>query len=410
ISCTAKTACPTTWSCNALIGRCLADDHPDHAAPTFSNESVSPAVASAGDTITIVFHVDETLDRAPAVSFGAAPVTACAQDGSSFTCTYVVPAGQASDEGSFGATVDAIDLFANESSDTFGAVQLVFVVPAAPLLAKLSLVETAPSPEDPALVDGATNTFTLAGLAGAGGTATSVSVYSDAALAHPIGDPAPVSDGAFDAIALPAGVSGTVYVAGSNKAGRSSGVEVSVPVFSEISGGAHGLAPFTVTFHEAATLVGNPVVTVGGTAAVFASKDAGVFTYDVQLAGTEPQGVDAAVVRVTGVPSGLDASSRGTDASTITLDFVAPSVDVGHVVVTHAQVSGSAGAIGDAIGPVIVAVDDAATSALIGTATVLDDGSFASVDISAGAAAAIIVTATDAAGNITSSSSIAVPP
>src|ERR1041385_33283 len=87
IKCKSDTECPTTWTCEAAVARCIPQVRADKIAPELSDTSIDPSAGSTGTDVTITFIVDSVLDHNPAVTVGGAAATVVEQggDGAGYT-------------------------------------------------------------------------------------------------------------------------------------------------------------------------------------------------------------------------------------------------------------------------------------------------------------------------------------
>lgn len=294
--------------------------------------------------------------------------------------------------------------------------------PLAPLLTALRLRAQSPAAEDVDLVDGASDRFFLTGVAGAIAEPRAF-VYADSGLTQrlqfPLGAPTDdelvvATDGSFAEVELPVGVSGTVWVVSVDEAGNpSTATAVAVPVFSNISvgGQARNDQPFNLTFTSDVALDANPTVTVGGTAASYVGVSGLNYTYSVDLDGSEPEGVGAAVVRVYGDAAAPASGSTGTNATVATLDFTAPVISAGLVTLTESDplnndlLAAAAGAILDNAGADAMPASSLTTTVrqadntLVAAPSLAGDGSFAQLSLGDNASNSFTLRVVDEAGN-----------
>src|SRR5688572_25669153 len=66
IACSREDECPRGSFCALSVGRCIADAARDEKAPALDDVSLFPAVAAAGDVVTLAFTASEPLARPPA--------------------------------------------------------------------------------------------------------------------------------------------------------------------------------------------------------------------------------------------------------------------------------------------------------------------------------------------------------
>ncbi|MBI5528750.1 MAG: hypothetical protein HY897_20665, partial [Deltaproteobacteria bacterium] len=69
IACGAATDCPTGWTCNANLGRCVRSDVLDSSAPALVGEAaITPPILKRGATATLKFETSEALADFPVVT------------------------------------------------------------------------------------------------------------------------------------------------------------------------------------------------------------------------------------------------------------------------------------------------------------------------------------------------------
>jgi alpha-tubulin suppressor-like RCC1 family protein len=148
ISCESAADCPTDWTCEASVGRCLPEEREDTTAPAIVSSSVAPQVAGEGDEVLVTLEVDEELDRAPEVSVGDLSASAELADGS-WAARVTVPAGAAADEGNKTVQVSLVDPWANLASESLGTVFFDYTPPVVePLTFELPSNKEAASADD----------------------------------------------------------------------------------------------------------------------------------------------------------------------------------------------------------------------------------------------------------------------
>jgi photosystem II stability/assembly factor-like uncharacterized protein len=340
-----------------------------------------------------------------------------------FPGTQVVPGEEpitlASGDGLKVVTVQFRDAIENVSTAATLNIELDTAAPNAPDATKLQLVETNPSPTNPAMIAEANHTFSLMGNSGAVVSADRAQIYADVGLTNLLATVDVDGGGAFPATALAYQFSKTWYVVAVDPAGHQSGTatSITVPKFSAISASPvpsrSGLQtdgnPVQIQFTTSSTLSGNPVVTVGGGMASFSGLSGMNYTYTYTPSGGEPTGAGQAVVRIQGNDNtGFAPGTSGTAAITHTFDFANPTATGGSMTVTENdpgtsdQVSGSAGAVGDDQTPgvnLLVSVYDDTGTILRASSTANADGSFDPINIGDNLDDAPVVRVRDLAGN-----------
>lgn len=311
-------------------------------------------------------------------------------------------------------------------------IQLDSAGPPAPNAALLRLVETSPNSTAPALIDSSNNAWTLATTGGAMPVATRMVVYDDAGLSNRL--VMIDSSGATEitglvASALPASVALPLngeeyYVVSLDDAGNESPpTRVFVPRFAFVTVPTQprraGVA-FNIVFTSDIALAANPAVAVSTRTATFVSATSApapiTYTYSFTPNGTEAEGYQDAVVRVTGYGPALAANSNGTDATTMTLDFTPPNI--APLLATLVQndpgsadtISGQVGCVRDFTGAdeitalfqtrVEIMQADGVTPFALPTMYAGTNGNFASVSVGDNLHANVFIRATDAAGNV----------
>jgi len=324
--------------------------------------------------------------------------------------------------GSKSVAVRFRDAVRNETTARTLLVNLDTTPPAAPVARNVRLEETSPAPDDPALADGASDVFTLTGLASAAGGADRVVVFSDAELAHTVVMQDVGADGSFAGTQVASDAAKTWYVATLDAAGNRSpsAIAVTVPRFTGIAANpnpARSGAAISITFASSVPLAANPVVTVAGRAATFTSLGAG-YVYGYTPDGTESEGRGLAVVRVAGVDGGTTYASgtTGTDAVAMSLDFTPPVLEAVKWVL-HQNDSGTEDTIEGLVDAASDNVDHAdelrveilppGSATPVATASVRADGSFGSVAFGDDRQAAPRVRLVDRAGNASNPQTLA---
>lgn len=413
IACASTDDCPTAWACEPSVGRCVPADRQDKTAPSALDVEISPAAARAGDEVSVSFSASEALDRDPVLTLGTDAPATLSHDGLRYQAVFVIPDGEAADSGERVVTAVLVDPFANEGTQNLGSVSVSYGAPPPPLVSALVLREEPVDAFDPALVDDSSSRFFLAGLEGAV-SAPWARLYRDEALTQALGADIPVlADESFAEVELTAGTSAQVWIAAVDAAGNASSARaLAVPSFAITAvPAAVGLLPVQVSFTASAALRAAPTVSLDGTSGVIVDEVALDFTYALSLAGTEAEGVDAAVLRVQGDAAALGEGSLGSSALRVTVDFTAPTIDPGLVTVEPGaspasdRLLGVAGALSDAAGadarPATLllarALDPA--GAEIGSSPVAADGSFGPIDLGDDAHATVRLAVVDDAGN-----------
>src|SRR5438105_1826616 len=72
ITCKSNDECPSTWTCEAVVGRCIPQLRSDNVAPDVTDVTIDPAAGTTGTVVNINFTADSALDHNPAVAVGGA--------------------------------------------------------------------------------------------------------------------------------------------------------------------------------------------------------------------------------------------------------------------------------------------------------------------------------------------------
>lgn len=413
IACEGSDDCPTAWACEESVGRCVPAARQDKTAPSALDVEITPTAARAGDEVRVSFTVSEALDHDPVLTLGVQAPTTLSHEGLRYQAVFVIPEGEAADSGERVVTALLVDAFANEATQNLGSVSVSYGAPPPPLVSALLLREAPVDAFDPAGVDDSTSRFFLAGLEGAV-SAPLARVYGDEALSQAIGADIPVhADESFAEVELPAGTSAQVWIVAVDAAGNESSARaLAVPSFAITAvPPAVGRLPVQVSFTASAALRAAPVVALDGTVGAIVDEVALDYSYALTLAGTEREGVDAAVLRVEGDVAAQAVGSVGSSAVRVTVDFTSPTIDPGLVTVEPGAspspdtLLGVAGALSDSAGAdarpasglLIRVLDEASVE--IGAAPVAADGSFGPVGIGDDAHATVRLVVVDEAGN-----------
>ncbi len=287
--------------------------------------------------------------------------------------------------------------------------------PPAPLAGNLKLVESPPAGGafDPAKLADSNNGFDLSWNTTTTGVDRAL-VYSDSALTNLLtATPLPVNASGFDAT-VPYDAAESYWVVAVDLAGNHGlATQVTVPKIAIDPPSAGGAAAgLPVRAGQTVTITLRPDVAMGATTVQVAggstTGSGNSFTY--LSTGSEPEGLDKAVVRATAADGqGKYAlGTQGTDAIAMTFDFHAPTLDAAKVTVaqnppgTADSVSGAAGAVTDNISAadkVKVEVYQADGTTLIQSVSAAADGSFGPISIGDNVNASVVVKAVDEAGN-----------
>ena len=229
------------------------------------------------------------------------------------------------------------DALHNESDETSLAIELDSTPPLPPVVARLRLVESNPTPDDPSRVDRANHVFHLSSEPGALVGANAIEIARDASFAtieHSLeasesGDFGEVSLGALPEDGLVRWSLRAVDVAGN----RSEGVEISgvelfeIEVEPELS--RAGAEPVIVRFGSSAPLLDLPDVRVAERTLSCDPDGFQRWACSFVPDGSEPEGIAAAIVRIDASDGRgvLAPGSATTGAATLSLDFEAPVID-----------------------------------------------------------------------------------
>ncbi|MDQ3263271.1 MAG: hypothetical protein M3Y59_06385 [Myxococcota bacterium] len=319
--------------------------------------------------------------------------------------------------------------FRDELANTTGAINITInldtVPPPAPVGNNLELVETSPAPNDPAQVASSNNSFTLTGLDLALVDADRVELFSDAALSSSLGVLDGLPGGRFPATVVPYNAAQSYFAQAIDPAGNRSvsATRATVPMVTAAGfilpamPGRSGAA-FNFSFTLTVDLASAPAVTVAGRAATCAPPTARTYFCSFTPNGSEPEGAGAAVIRVvTRDGSGqMSNTTAGSDATTATLDFTAPTLTGSSVSVAQNdpgmedQISGGTGAVSDNLAPanqVQVRIFRGDGTTAITALAAASNGSFAATSIGDNTNEGVVIRLEDPAGNLSAGTAFA---
>ncbi|MBI2061726.1 MAG: hypothetical protein HYT87_18450, partial [Nitrospirae bacterium] len=378
-----------------------------------ANDITAPAAPVLGN-LTLTQNAPGVQDQLSG-AIGAVEASATIKVYSDVGLTTLVSSTTAIADGSFAAFnvgdnvaatlyVTAVDAAGNQSASTSVANDIT--APAAPVLGNLTLTQNAPGVQDQ-----------LSGAIGAVEASATVKVYSDVGLTTLVSSTTAIADGSFAAFNVGDNAASTLYVTATDAAGNQS---ASTSVANDITAPAAPVgANLTVTMNASPTAdqLSGAVGAVEGSATVKVYQDALL----TSQTGTTTAAADGSFIAF-GIGNNLatasdqiyvtatDATGNVSTATIMTNDVTAPAAPTGLTLTQNAsptadQLSGTIGAV-EASATVKV-YSDVGLTTLVSSTAAIADGSFAAFNVGDNAAATLYVTATDAAGNASTATSVA---